>query len=187
MVFPEFVLVSPQGTSSPSVKPGGSVPGGHVRGSARFHNDLTVGSVPLAKEEPSPSCCFRLMTLCTGSSWARLPERLESPKKYVPSPEIVPAATIPRVSICFMLVSRKCRGRGYQCLPYETPWTSLGFLQPPPGWGTLIWNEGAYSVMTRGFVPGGSTLLPSQRLPSGTVTPPTTIIFGTAGGWPLDG
>jgi len=41
--------------------------------------------------------------------------------------------------------------------------------------------------MTGGFVPGGSTWLPSNLLPSGTVTPPITIIFGTAGGWPLDG
>lgn len=79
------------------------MPGGHVAGSARFHNDWTF---PLGKEEP-PSCRFNLMTLCTGSSLARLLERLESPKKYVPSPDIVPAASSSEVSIDFMLASRK--------------------------------------------------------------------------------
>lgn len=106
-VFPEFVLVSPQGTSSPSSKPGGGVPGGHVWGSARFHNDSILGSSPFCSDEPGLSCCFRLMTLCTGSSLARSSARLESPKKYVPSPEIVPAARIPEFSIYFMLASRK--------------------------------------------------------------------------------
>lgn len=41
--------------------------------------------------------------------------------------------------------------------------------------------------MTGGFVPAGSTLLPSHLSPSGTLTPPIPIIFGTAGGLPLDG
>lgn len=41
--------------------------------------------------------------------------------------------------------------------------------------------------MTGGFVPGGSTLLLSHLFPFDTSTPPITIIFGTAGGWPLDG
>lgn len=39
-VFPFVELVSAQGTPSPLVKPGGSAPGGQVRGSARFQIDV---------------------------------------------------------------------------------------------------------------------------------------------------
>lgn len=40
-VFPFVEPVSAQGTSSPSVKPGDSAPGGQVRGSARFQIDVS--------------------------------------------------------------------------------------------------------------------------------------------------
>lgn len=40
MVFPFVELVSAQGTSSPLVNPGGSAPGGQVRGSASSQIDV---------------------------------------------------------------------------------------------------------------------------------------------------
>lgn len=81
--------------------------GGHVRGSARFHSDKTFGFVPLAIELPVWSSSFKYTTLFTGSSLMKLFERLESPKKYVPSPDIVAAASVVEVSKVFLLSLKK--------------------------------------------------------------------------------
>ncbi len=101
-VFPDVELVSPHGTSSPSCEPAGGS-GGHVFGLARLYNDLMLVLFVLARGLPTSSSSFRRLTLCTGSSVMRESQKLESPKKYVPRPEIVPAASIAEVSTLLML------------------------------------------------------------------------------------
>ena len=96
--------MSLHGTSSPSPKPGGSVPGGHVSGSALFHKDLMFGSFPLSIES-DPRNRFKLATLWIGSLVVMMSWILESPRKYVARPEIVAAANTSYVSSLLRLMT----------------------------------------------------------------------------------
>lgn len=96
-VFADVELVSLHPTSSPSLNSGGTS-GGHVCGSAKLYKAQILSSSVRGTQLPVCSSCFSFRTLSLGSLSLREFERLESPKKYVPSPAIVAEASVIAVS-----------------------------------------------------------------------------------------